>query len=383
MALCFKAECSITRHVPPIPSMFSPEYTRILLSTIHQSLFSYHKQTGLNTIGRNGVGRQNIRRGLVHGAGKSSGGLPLGRCSRCCLFHHLVDLLERQALGLGHKEVSVNKRAGAETTPYEKDRRLHVAFVLSYHVRRDDGNNGVPEPVGSSREANATGTNGQREDLADDDPGAGAPGRGKPKDVNGNEGNLGVDGGSVVGKRSILVICGGSGVCFVESDRNADNGDDELAEEHASSAPKEDGAAAKSLHSPERQRCRQDVDEGEDERHEERVLDSTRRLKEGRRVIENEIDTGPLLHHLKRRAQDGSAKVRLGLPETALEAVGPATDEGRRGNERALIFLIGDNLGQLGFDVVGILGLTTKARECIGSPVEVAPLDEVAGRVGE
>lgn len=53
--------------------------------------------------------------------GKSLMGLPLGGSAGSSLLHHLVDLLQGQALGLGNQEVGVDQGAGAETTPDEED----------------------------------------------------------------------------------------------------------------------------------------------------------------------------------------------------------------------------------------------------------------------
>ena len=91
----------------------------------------------------------------------------------------------------------------------------------------------------------------------------------------------------------------------------------------------------------------------------------------------------PLLHHLQRSTQDGLAQVRVGLPQRALEAVGPAAEPGGRGDQLALILLVGDDLGELNLDVLGALGLAAQAGERVGGLGEVALLDEEAGRVGE
>lgn len=46
---------------------------------------------------------------------------PLGRVTWGALLHHLVDLLEREALGLWNQEVCVDKGACAESSPDEED----------------------------------------------------------------------------------------------------------------------------------------------------------------------------------------------------------------------------------------------------------------------
>jgi hypothetical protein len=57
-----------------------------------------------------------------------------------------------------------------------------------------------------------------------------------------------------------------------------------------------------------------DIDECEDEGNEEGIADGIRRLEERSRVVEDEVDTRPLLHHLERRSQNGATKVALGFP---------------------------------------------------------------------
>lgn len=229
----------------------------------------------------------------AHGLGKGGMGLPLGRVAGGGLLHHLVDLLQRQSLGLRDQEVRVDKGACAETSPDEEDGRLEVASVLADHVGGDDSDDGVPQPVGSSRETNATRSDGEREDLANDDPGTGTPGGGKEEDEDGNEGDLGVDSADVVGSDLVRVVVGGSGVGVVETDSDTDDGNEELADKHTEGTDDEDAAATEALDGPEGQGGREDVDQGEDERDEETVVDGTSGLEEGGGVVEDEVDTSP------------------------------------------------------------------------------------------
>lgn len=46
---------------------------------------------------------------------------PFGGIARGCLLHHLIDLLERQTLGLGNQEVRVDERESAESSPDEEN----------------------------------------------------------------------------------------------------------------------------------------------------------------------------------------------------------------------------------------------------------------------
>lgn len=82
--------------------------------------------------------------------GKGMGGLPLGRLAGCRLIKHLVNLLESKTLGFGDEEVGVDEGTCAKTSPNEEHLGLEVALVLSDHVRGNNGDDCVPEPVGGS-----------------------------------------------------------------------------------------------------------------------------------------------------------------------------------------------------------------------------------------
>ena len=66
-------------------------------------------------------------------------GLPAGGGAGIGLLHHLIDLLQGQALGFGDEEVGVDKGAGAEGTPEEKDLGAQVGLVRVNQVWGDDG----------------------------------------------------------------------------------------------------------------------------------------------------------------------------------------------------------------------------------------------------
>ena len=53
-----------------------------------------------------------------------------------------------------------------KTNPNEEDGRAEVACIGVDHVRGDDGDDGVPQPVGGRRQTDTTGTDRKREDLA-------------------------------------------------------------------------------------------------------------------------------------------------------------------------------------------------------------------------
>lgn len=53
----------------------------------------------------------------------------------------------------------------ATTYPDEKDGRAEVACIRVHHIRGDDSDDGVPQPVGSRRETDTTGSDRKGEDL--------------------------------------------------------------------------------------------------------------------------------------------------------------------------------------------------------------------------
>jgi hypothetical protein len=232
--------------------------------------------------------------------------------------------------------------------------------------------------------------------LANQHPRAGAPSRGKEEDEDGDEGDLGIDGGDVVGALDAV-----DDRDLVEADGDTDDGDNELADHHAEGAPHEQGTAAEALDGPEGEGRRADVDEGEDKRDQERVADGAGGLQEGGRVVEDlrcctsvlakcvtrgetyKVDTGPLLHHLERSAEDGATQVALGVPEAAGEAGLPGPVPVGGGRDLALVFSVGDDLGKLLLDVGRVEGLASEAGEDAAGIFNATALDVEARGVGQ
>jgi hypothetical protein len=317
---------------------------------------------------------------------ESVGRAPLGRGPGGGLGHHLVDLLEGETLCLGDEEVGVDEGDGAEAAPDEEDGRLEVTLVGADHVGGDDGDDGVPEPVGGGGEGDTARADGKGEDLADEDPGTGTPGGGEEEDEDGDEGDLGVDGGDVVGARGAV----GEGGGVVETLSHTDDSDQELADEHTERTDEEECAATELLHSVEGERGGADVDEGEDERDQEGVADGAGRLQEGSGVVEDEVDTGPLLHHLERGTEDSLAEVGVGLEEGSLEAVGPARDPATGGDKLALVLLVGNDFSKLKLNHgpelsrLGVGGVdTTDLHQSLLGLIGTAALDKVTRGVRE
>lgn len=204
---------------------------------------------------------------------------PLGGVARIGLLQHGIDLLECQTLGLGDQEEGVNEAACAQTSPHVEDLGAQVGLVRVHHVGSNDGNDAVPQPVGGSGEGNTSGADLQRVNFTNEHPRAGAPGRGEEEDVDADEGNHGGGGG------------GGAG-------DGADDGHDELADNHAEGTPDEQRPTAEALDGPEGDGGGDDVDDGGDHGDEEGVLDGAEVLEEGGAEVEDKVDTSPLLHHL-------------------------------------------------------------------------------------
>jgi len=192
--------------------------------------------------------------------GVSCGRFPLRGCARCRLFEHAVNLFKRQTLRFRHKEVRIDEGTCAETAPHEEDVGLQIALVLIDHIRRDDGDDGIPQPVGSSRKTNTASTDGNREDFTNDDPCTGTPGGSEEENVDTNEGDLGADGRDIIGNR--FTVCY---VRMIETDGVANDRDDELADKHTECTPDEERATTESLNRPEGYWSRQNIDECKDE----------------------------------------------------------------------------------------------------------------------
>lgn len=92
-------------------------------------------------------------------------------------------------------------------------------------------------------------------------------------------------------------------------------------------------------------------------------------------------ECSPLLHHLKRSTKNGSSKVRFSIPEAAAEAGKPAAPEGGVRDQGTLVLFIGNDLGDLGLNVGGILGLAAHAGKSINSVFNATLLDIVTRRV--
>jgi hypothetical protein len=300
---------------------------------------------------------------------------PLAGRTGSGLLEHAVDLLERETLGLGHEEVGEGPADAAKTAPHEEDVGAEVGVALAgadevggdccddlgqislcESGRQRGFAYAVPEPIGGGGETDTTGTDGEREDLADDDPGSGAPGGSEEEDVQADEGNHGADSGVVV----LGFLSGG----------NTDDTDDELHDDHTSGAIKKDGAATESLNDVEGNGSGAHVDERGDQADEEGVADRAELGEEHGSEVEDEVDTGKLLHHLHANTEERTAQVGVAAGEATLEAVGPATEVAGLRDDLQFVLVVGDDLSELVLDIVGLDGLVTNGSESGSGTVE-------------
>ena len=192
--------------------------------------------------------------GKTHLGGVGRVRLPSWRLSGgSSLFHHSVDLLKRETLGLPDEEVGVNVAKNTKTTPDEEDLGLEVGLVGVDHVGGDHGDDTVPKPVGGGGKSDTSGSDRQGEDFTDADPSTWTPSRSEEENVDTDESDLNLGDGWVV-------LLDGT-----------ENGGDELANPHTEGTVDQKGSTTESLNGPERDWGRADIDESGNERDQERV----------------------------------------------------------------------------------------------------------------
>ncbi|KAG7847878.1 hypothetical protein KL941_002057 [Ogataea angusta] len=277
------------------------------------------------------------------------------------LLQHLVDLLQSQALGFRNQHHGIQKTAATQRAPDEEHLGPQIALVAVNHVRGDDGNDTVPQPVGGGRQTDTSGSDWQWENLSDNNPGSRTPGRSKEEDVDADEGDHGTDG-------FLVVAVDGTG-----------NGHDKLTHNHTCGTVDHERTTAEFLNRVERQRSRHHVDDGGDHGDQELVVDGAELLEEGGTEVEDEVDTGPLLHHLHGGSEDGFSEVRRGLSESAGEAGSPRLPVAPGWNDALFVLVVGHDLGEFLLDVVGVDRLASESGEHLGGLVELA-LEDVVSR---
>ena len=114
-------------------------------------------------------------------------------------------------------------------------------------------------------------------------------------------------------------------MCGKLSSSDTDDANKELRCDHADRAPDEKGSAAPSVHGVESKRGAESIDESTEDRDQEGVVDCTQGGQEDVSEVEDEVDSGQLLHHLHQDTEQGSANVAATVLERSREAVGPAS----------------------------------------------------------
>ena len=176
----------------------------------------------------------------------------------------------------------------------------------------------------------------------------GTPGGSKEEDVEANECNL-------RGHSRVVML-------VFSASSHTNYGNNELANQHSESTINEECATTKFLNGVERDGGATDVDERGDHVDQERVANGLQLLEEGGSelprhqrkspsglatcltYIEDEVNTSPLLHHLKRGAKDGAAQVGSRVAESTSEAVEPGDKVSTTWHDRQLIIIIGNDL---------------------------------------
>ena len=222
-------------------------------------------------------GDLNVLLGKVHLSREGAVRLPLVGGTGSALLEHLVDLLESKTLCLRDEEVGEEEGDAAKTTPHEEHVGAELGRVgtVGNKVGGNDTDDAVPEPVGRGRDTNTTRADGEREDLADNNPSAWTPGRSEDGDVQADEGDHGL-GGIGVGRVVDSVLTGGS----------TNGTDDKLHNDHTCSTKDQKPATSYLLNQEERGWSGEHVDEGGDESDEEGVFDRTELREEYRALRE-------------------------------------------------------------------------------------------------
>ena len=180
----------------------------------------------------------------------------------------LIDLLERETLGLVDAGVHKDKRDEAEATPDEEYLGLQVGIARTAvdHVRSSVGDGPVEQPVGGGCDGETLGTGLQWEQLTSHNPSHRSPGAGEEEDVDADEGDQ-----DLVG--------------HVGRGCSANDGDDKLADTHANSSKHQQRTTTPLLNHVETGEGRHHVDNVGDERNDKGVADA-RGLEKGSSVVD-------------------------------------------------------------------------------------------------
>ena len=106
-------------------------------------------------------------------------------------------------------------------------------------------------------------------------------------------------------------------------------------------------------------------------------------MEENDTVVEDEVDTGELLHHLETNTKKCAADVAGTNGDLSGEAAGPGLDITSLRNDRQLILVVGNDFCELLLNVGRISWLSTDIGEGLHGFLNSALLDEVTWRIWE
>jgi len=140
-------------------------------------------------------------------------------------------------------------------------------------------------------------------------------------------------------------------IALVLANCDADDADNILRNHHPSAAKNEQISATNSFNEPKRNGSRAHVDQRGDQTDKEGVADRVQTLEKYYSVIEDEVDSSKLLHHLQTHAQKGTSKIAAGVKDATLKAIGPASEVRSLWNNRQLIFVVSYDFRKLILDI--------------------------------
>ena len=100
-------------------------------------------------------------------------------------------------------------------------------------------------------------------------------------------------------------------------------------------------------------------------------------MEENHTIIEYEVDTSKLLHHLQTNTEKCATDVARAHGDRSTEAAGPALDVTTLGNDGQLILVVGNDFSKLLLDESRVDILSTNIGKSLHGLLNLALLDEV------
>lgn len=122
-----------------------------------------------------------------HSLGERIARLPFCACPGRTLLQHPINLLKAESFCLRNEKKDEDKTEEERTAPNKEHIDSKVALILVNYIRRYDGNDTVPKPVGGSGESDALRTDRERVDFTDHYPRCRAPCSSKTSDIEAGE----------------------------------------------------------------------------------------------------------------------------------------------------------------------------------------------------